>query len=129
MPLATVFVVVSALAAVGAPGLSGFVSEFLVFVGAYQNGLTHSGHLLIQGFTVVSALSIILGAAYMLWLSQRVFFGVLKTQWEHLTDINPIETLNVCILLFFVILIGLYPAILVDYINPASEQLIQMLPN
>lgn len=128
MPLASALFVLGALAAAGAPGMSGFASEFLIFVGAYSNNLTGILHFVIQGVTIASAISIILGAAYMLWLTQRVFFGPLPTAWDNLTDLNRVEALNVAILVAFVIVIGFYPALLVDYINPASEHLISMLP-
>ena len=128
MPLAAGLFVVSALAAVGAPGLSGFVSEFLIFTGSYANTLTGWEHFVIQGLTIASALGLILGAAYMLWLTRRVFYGPLAERWSSLSDINQVEIFTVSVLLMLVFAIGFYPALLVDYINPASEQLLSMLP-
>lgn len=135
MPLASGLFVVAALAAVGAPGMSGFVSEFLIFVGTYSNtltapvaGLNMSAHVVVQGLTITSALGIILGAAYMLWLGQRVFFGPLKDKWSELKDLNRLETINLLILTVFVVVIGLYPALIVDYINPASERILSLAP-
>jgi NADH-quinone oxidoreductase subunit M len=128
MPLAAAFFVFSSLAAVGAPGLSGFVSEFLIFAGSYGNALSGVPHFIVQIATIASALGIILGAGYTLWLTQRVFFGAVPERWQALPDMNRVELLNVLVLALLVIVIGLYPALLVDYINPASQQLLSTLP-
>lgn len=128
MPLAAGIFVVVALASVGAPGMSGFVSEFLIFTGSYGNALTGNAHFLVQGLTIAAALGIILGAAYTLWLTRRVFFGPMSERWQDLGDINRIEMFSVVILMALVIVLGFYPALLVDYINPASEHLLSKLP-
>ncbi len=128
MPLAAALFVISALASVGAPGMSGFVSEFLIFTGTYANPLTGTAHALIQIFTILSAIGIILGAGYMLWLTRRVFFGPLPERWKDLGDIQPIETATVAILMLLVFALGIYPALLVDYINPAAVQLLSQAP-
>lgn len=128
MPIASALFVISALASVGAPGMSGFVSEFLIFTGTYANTLTGTPHFIIQMATILAALGIILGAGYMLWLTRRVFFGPLAERWQTLTDINPIETATVAILMVLVFVLGLYPALLVDYINPATVQLLSQTP-
>lgn len=128
MPLASAFFVVAALASVGAPGMSGFVSEFLIFAGSYGNALTGAPHFAVQLLTVASALGIILGAGYTLWLTQRVFFGGLPERWQNLHDMHRVEIFNVVVLTVLVFVLGFYPALLVDYINPASEQLVSLLP-
>jgi len=128
MPLAAALFVVTALAAVGAPGMSGFVSEFLIFTGTYGNSLSGIPHFLIQGATILSAVGIILGAAYMLWLTRRVFFGPISERWQGLSDINQTELMTVSILLVLVFALGIYPALLVDYIDPAAVHLLSWLP-
>ncbi len=128
MPIASAFFVIAALASVGAPGMSGFVSEFLVFAGAYGNALKGLPHFAIQLFTVAAALGIVLGAGYTLWLTQRVFFGPLPQRWQGLGDLNRVELFNVVILTLLVFVLGFFPALIVDYINPASEQLVSFLP-
>lgn len=127
MPLAAGLFVLSALASVGAPGMSGFVSEFLIFTGTYGNSLEGLSHSVVQLVTIASALGIILSAAYMLWLTRRVFFGPMSERWQDLQDINKIELLTVVVLMVLVIALGVYPALLVDYINPASVQLLSGL--
>lgn len=128
MPLASALFVVSALASIGAPGMSGFVSEFLIFTGSYGNSLKGAPHFAIQLATIAAAIGIIIGAGYMLWLTRRVFFGAISERWQELSDINQVEIFTVVILMILVFAIGFYPALLVDYINPASEQLLSVLP-
>lgn len=128
MPLASGLFVASALASVGAPGMSGFVSEFLIFTGSYGNALKGLPHFIIQLSTLLAAVGIILGAGYTLWLTRRVFFGALPERWQDLGDINQVELVSVAILLTLVIVLGIYPALLVDYINPAAVQLLSQLP-
>ena len=127
MPLAAALFVISALASVGAPGMSGFVSEFLIFTGTYGNTLEGLSHSLIQLATILSAVGIILSAAYMLWLTRSVFFGPISERWHDLKDINKLELFTVAILMILVIALGIYPALLTDYINPASVELLSGL--
>lgn len=128
MPIASALFVIAALASIGAPGMSGFVSEFLIFTGTYGNSLKGLEHFLIQGVTIVAATGIILGAGYTLWLTRRVFFGPMSERWAELGDIKAVELFSVVILLLFVFAIGFYPALLLDYINPASIQLLSNVP-
>ena len=71
MPVYTGFVTVAFFAAIGLPSMSGFISEALVFIGAF-------GVDTLRILTMISTLGILLGAAYMLWTFQRIFFGPLN---------------------------------------------------
>jgi len=73
MPIYTGLMAVAFFAAIGLPGMSGFISEVLVFLGSFKT---------FPMLTVISGLSIILGAAYMLWALQKVFFGNLPEKWQ-----------------------------------------------
>lgn len=73
MPIYTGIMMVGFFAAIGLPGLSGFISEALVFLGAFNT---------YPFLTIVSGLGIILGAAYMLWTLQKVFFGRIPDRWN-----------------------------------------------
>lgn len=128
MPLASGLFVVAALASVGAPGMSGFVSEFLIFTGAYGNSLTGMPHFAIQILTIAAALGIIIGAAYTLRVTRLVFFGPMSERWQNLKDINQVEIFTVIILFVLVFVLGFFPGFLVDFINPASEQLLSIVP-
>lgn len=118
MPIAGAFFVAISLAGVAVPGMNGFVSEFLVFVGSFQ---TH------PYLCAAAAFSMVIGAAYTLWLNERVFFGPLPSAWRGLPDINKIETFSVVVLMTIVLATGLYPALLLDIINPATKQIMMIM--
>ncbi len=84
MPRYAGVMTVAFFAALGLPGLSGFVSEVLSLLGAFQT---------FQTLTIISAVTIVLTAGYMLWVLQRVFLGPLPDKWKGLTDMNGRETL------------------------------------
>lgn len=118
MPVTAAFFVAICLAGVAVPGMNSFVSEFLVFIGAFQ------AH---PYLTALSATSIVIGAAYTLWLNERVFFGPLPNAWKGLPDINKIETFAASVLLMTVVGTGIYPALLMDIINPATRQIMSII--
>ena len=97
---------VFALAALGLPGTSGFLGEFLVLAGTFQKSYLAA---------MLATFGVILGAAYMLWLTKRVIFGVVNnSEIKSLSDINKSEILMLATLAFFVIFFGFYPAPLLD---------------
>jgi len=102
MPLyATVFLIIT-LASIGLPTLNGFVGEFTILVGAFNR---------VWWWGVLAALGIVLGAAYMLWMYQRVFFGPLTNpENKGLPDLNRREILYLAPLILLCFWIGLYPA-------------------
>jgi len=108
-----------AFASAGLPGLSGFVGEFLALVGAFSfNPLT----------AAIATFAMILAAAYLLWMLQRVAFGELSGflagLGSHLTDISPLEILTLAPLGALVVAFGLFPGILLDIIDgPVSRSL------
>ncbi len=75
MPIYTGFVTLHSLLQLVLPGLSGFISESFVFLGAFSFDT-------IRVITVISTLGILLGAGYMLWTMQRVYLGTLKEKWN-----------------------------------------------
>jgi len=101
MPRYASFVMVFTLAAVGLPGTSGFVGEFLTMQGAW---------LLSGRVAACAALGIILGAAYMLWLYRRVFFGEIdKDDVKEMKDLTVREVAMFLPLLVLVLWMGIYP--------------------
>jgi NADH-quinone oxidoreductase subunit M len=106
-------------ASLGLPGLAGFVSEFLVFQGAFA---------LIRPFAIVSALGIIVSAAYLLWkVIQQLLLGPLNERWAKLTDMNSREVITLVPLMFFMLIFGLYPAAILDLINEAATAIVRAL--
>jgi len=101
MPVyATLFMIIL-LASIGLPTLNGFIGEFTILQGAFLTNWR---------WAAVGALGIVLGAAYMLWLYQRVFFGEMKHEENKaLEDLNVREILTLVPLIVFCFWIGLYP--------------------
>jgi NADH-quinone oxidoreductase subunit M len=119
MPRYTSVFSLALFAALGLPGLSGFVGEALVFVGAFE---------VYRVVTIVSAVGIVLGAAYVLWMLQRVFLGPLNEKYDQLPDISPRELASVLPLAVIVIFFGVYPAPLINLIKTSLLNLIAMIP-
>ncbi|HDQ26734.1 MAG TPA: NADH-quinone oxidoreductase subunit M [bacterium] len=100
MPVLAVFFVMTCLCSLGLPGMSGFVAEITVFVGGFMK---------YPVLTIIAATSIVVTAFYVLRLVQRSFFGPLKEGFESLKDANKIEYAALFILMFFIIVVGIYP--------------------
>ena len=109
---------VAFFAALGLPGLSGFVSEVLSLLGAFQTFRT---------LTIISAVTIVLTAGYMLWVLQRVFLGTLPDKWKGLKDMNGRETLMLASLGAIVVFLGIYPAPILDLMNSSLNTLAVIL--
>lgn len=107
-----------ALASLGLPGLSGFVSEFLALLGSYQYSKIATG---------LSCLGIILAATYLLYMIQRVLLGKLNPQWSKLTDIQTREVLTLAPLMVLILGIGIYPRLILDYMIPTLDALLRNL--
>ncbi|MCK5921638.1 MAG: NADH-quinone oxidoreductase subunit M, partial [Methylococcales bacterium] len=117
MPKFAFFAVFFAMANAGLPGTSGFVGEFLVILGAFQ----YSGWL-----AAAAALTLILGAAYTLWMVKRVMFGaVTKQSVEGLQDLSSREMLFMGILALFTLLVGVWPNPLLDVMRVTLENLLE----
>ena len=105
-----------ALAALGLPGTTGFLGEFLILTGTFQKSYF---------VAMLATLGVVLGAAYMLWLTKRVIFGkTINTEIKNLKDINKIEILILASLAFFVIFFGFYPMPLIETLNVSVDNLI-----
>jgi len=91
------------MASLGLPGLSGFIGEFLVLQGAWLNKP-------FQWAAFFAASGMVLGAAYMLWLYQRVMFGKAEGENAAVPDLNWREKWTLIPLIFFAFWIGIYPA-------------------
>ncbi len=115
MPKYFALVVICYFASLGLPGMSGFISEAFVFLGAFQTW---------QFWTILSTLGIILTAAYMLWALQRMFLGKLPERWEGLTDINGRELVSLVPLAAIVIFLGIYPSPILDLMTTSVNQLV-----
>jgi NADH-quinone oxidoreductase subunit M len=105
------------LASVGLPGTSGFVGEFLSLQGAY---------LANSWYAFIAALGVILGAAYMLWLYRRLFYGPLeKDDVKAMPDLKFREYVMFVPLVVFIFWIGIYPATFRNVFAPTVSKIIQ----
>ncbi len=121
MPWFAFFMVLFAMANSGLPGTSGFVGEFMVILASFQQ------HPLIA-FT--AAITLVVGAAYTLWLVKRVMFGeVANAHVAELEDINGREWLVLGVFAIGVLLIGVWPKPLTDLMEPSIAQLAGLLAN
>ena len=121
MPVYTFFVTVAFFAAIGLPSLSGFISEALVFVGAFSVAE-------LRVLTMIGTLGILFGAAYMLWTLQRIFFGEFNKKWDDvLTDITFREYAMFIPLTIIIVFLGIYPSAMLDIMNTSVNSLVQFL--
>ena len=117
MPVFAAFAVFFAMANAGLPGTSGFVGEFMVILAAFKANFW---------IAFFAALTLILGAAYTLWMVKRVFYGEVKNDnVKALQDLNQRELLIMSILAVAVLGLGLYPAPLVDVMHASVDNLLQ----
>ncbi len=115
---ATVFMIFT-LSSIGLPMLNGFIGEFLLLRGVFEANPKWAG------FGVAG---IVLGAGYMLWLFQRVFFGEIENEKNQtLTDLNWREWLYFAPLLFLVFAIGIYPKPILDYIQQPTNTIVKQV--
>jgi NADH-quinone oxidoreductase subunit M len=116
MPVFAAFMVLFALANTGLPGTSGFVGEFLVIIASFRASFWYSA---------LAAVTLILGAAYTLWLVKRVVFGpVVSPRVAKLEDLNPRETIVLGSLAVAVLIVGLWPAPLLKVMEPSIHHLV-----
>jgi NADH-quinone oxidoreductase subunit M len=128
MPIYTGIMTVAFFAAVGLPGLSGFVSEALIFLGTFK---TYPIYAMIAG------LGIILGASYMLWALQKVFFGKLPERWSgpwdptkkiyKTDDLNLVEKVALVPLMIIVIYFGINPNPIIGLMTTSVNHLIELV--
>jgi NADH-quinone oxidoreductase subunit M len=108
-------------ASIGLPGLSGFVGEFLVILGAFR----HSGIV-----AALTMLVVIASAVYMLWMFQRVFFtvpsGWMRDAWPRLRDMSRNEWLALAPLIVLVVALGVWPAPVLDMIAAPVDRIVEV---
>lgn len=120
LPVYTGLMVMFSMAALGLPGMSGFVSEFMIFVGAFS--------ALNKVLVGISVLGVILGAAYMLRMVQNVFLGEFNmAKWGGLTEINKRELISVAPLAILTLIVGIYPKPLTDLMQATLEHLVELM--
>ena len=128
MPIYTGLMTIAFFAAIGLPGLSGFVSEALVFLGAFQT---------YPILTFIAGLGIVLGAAYMLWALQKVFFGKLPEKWQgpwdptgkHYKgdDVNWVEISALVPLVVIIVYFGINPNPIIGMMTSSVNHFVEFI--
>jgi NADH-quinone oxidoreductase subunit M len=114
MPLFAVVFMIVTLSSIALPGTNGFIGEFLILLGAWKTN---------PGLSAISALGVIFGAVYMLWMFQRVMFGPIKHKENHeLKDLNGREMLILAPLVIAIFAMGIYPNFFFEKMEPSIQR-------
>lgn len=106
------------LSSIGLPGLNGFVGEFLILLGAFD------AH---RWWAVVATSGVILAAVYLLWSYKRVFHGPVEGENAKVSDLNIKERIGIGLFIIPIVLIGVYPRIVTDRIEPSVEAIVERI--
>jgi NADH-quinone oxidoreductase subunit M len=121
LPVFTGMFVLFGMASLGLPGMSGFVSEFMIFVGSYQTVFFG------KWIVILAVLGVVLTAGYILRMVQKMFLGQFNTKWEGLTEINGREMFTVAPLAILTILVGVYPKVLNVFLKDTVDNLVKLI--
>ena len=118
VPKYSILLMIFTLAALGLPGTSGFVGEFLILMAAFKDNFL---------VAVIASFGVILGAAYMLWLYKRVIFGkLINEDLKKMLDLNRSEYFILSCLAVPILFFGFYPEPLINTIEVSVKDLINM---
>ena len=118
LPKYTIIFIIAMFASMGLPGLSGFISEALIFLGIYERFTT---------ITILSLFGLLIGAAYLLWMFKRMFYGEVVEDNKAYWDVNAREIFYMSPLIVAVIVFGIYPAPLLNMMKASVGKLVVML--
>jgi NADH-quinone oxidoreductase subunit M len=123
MPFASLCYVIAGLASLGLPGLSGFVAEMTIFIGAFQNtGIFYTT------FTIIACCSIVITAVYILRTIGKILYGPIQDQHHvGLPDAAWYEKVSVLVLILAIVFIGMYPSGASDLIHNSLAPIIERL--
>jgi NADH-quinone oxidoreductase subunit M len=118
MPLFAAVFLITALSSMGMPPLNGFIGEFTILRGVLERSALWGGAVV---------LGVLLGAAYLLWLFQRVCFGEISEANQGLGDLTLTEKLIAAPMVGLMIVIGVAPSLLFHYLEPAADSLLRTI--
>ncbi len=117
MPVFAALFMLFAMTNAGLPGTSGFVGEFMVILGSYQASFW---------IAFAAAMTLLLAAAYTLWMYRNVFFGeIVHDQVASLLDVNLIETTCLVLLALAILVLGVYPKPMIDLLHGSVGDIVQ----
>jgi NADH-quinone oxidoreductase subunit M len=119
LPLVAIGVIVGSLVSMGMPGFSGFIAEFPIFMGMWK---THAV------VAIIAAISIVVTASYVLLVVRRVFFGKMPEALEgHIAPIRNLDKIALVLLMSLMIGIGLFPALIVPWVQTGVQHILALL--
>jgi NADH-quinone oxidoreductase subunit M len=119
MPFATIGFIIGGLVSMGMPLFSGFVAEFPIFMGVWNRQWL---------VAVISSISIVITAAYIMRNIRQVFFGDVPERFEgHLTDVTVLDKVAITTLCLFMIVIGLFPGFMVPLVERGVDNILRLL--
>ncbi|HEX7446059.1 MAG TPA: NADH-quinone oxidoreductase subunit M, partial [Pirellulales bacterium] len=130
LPLLAAFMGLFTMSSIGLPGMNGFAGEFILLTGMFQRGYAEAPPVYTAQWLTIAVLAVsgvVLGAWYMLWLMERVFFNALREPAHHgppVRDMKPREVLALAPLLVFIFWIGLAPQ---HFLRPMESDLDRVL--
>jgi len=122
MPVYWALTTLGFFAALGLPGLAGFVSEAMTLLGAYNSTLPG-----IKVLVLISTVGIVITAAFLLYAMQRVFLGKLNEKYKGYGDMNAREVFCQAPFLFLCVLLGIFPPLLLNSMNLTIDKLVATL--
>jgi len=118
LPVYSGVMILFCLGSLGLPGLSGFISEFMVFIGAFP---------VFKVLVGIAVLGVVITAGYFLRMIQAMFLGQFNTKWEALTEISGRELFTVTPLAILMIAIGVYPSPLANMIKATVQNIVHLV--
>ncbi len=118
VPVFTGLMGIALFSSLGLPGLNGFVGEFLIFKGSFP---------LVTWATSLSVLGLLVTAIFILGILQRVFSGPLNEKWAILPDLTTVERLSLAPAIALMFVVGLYPQLVLGFVNNTVIQIVQQL--
>ncbi len=118
LPKYSIIFIIAMFASMGLPGLSGFISEALIFLGIFEFNKT---------ITVLALFGLLIGAAYLLWMFKRMFFGEVLEECKSYTDVNAREIAYMLPLCIAVILFGIYPSPVLNVMKASVGNLVSLM--
>ncbi|MCL4554350.1 MAG: NADH-quinone oxidoreductase subunit M, partial [Actinobacteria bacterium] len=116
-PIAGGLLAFASIASLGLPGLAGFPGELLTLLGAWRSDLW-------PGLVIISAVGVLLAAAYMLWMVQRTVMGEAKGAVAKIRDLTVFEIAMLAPLVVLIVALGVFWSLLLRYVTPAVQTIL-----
>ncbi len=118
MPVLSSFFLLFTLASIGLPGTNGFIGEFLILLGSFMTR---------PWVALIAASGLIIGAWYMLWLYQRIFFNPVNPRWDNIRRLDRREIITFLPLVILIFWIGLFPNHMLSYMHVSVAHLLEQV--